>query len=64
MFPKSIELNRPIDGYGVTLDVVDMKMNVPVTDKQFEREQPSGSTLQIIGSPKDMPTPATPKNQK
>ena len=65
MFPKSIEFNRPIDGYGVTLDVVEMKMNVPVTDKQFELTQPPGSTLQVIGSPNDAPTPAaSPKNQK
>jgi hypothetical protein len=64
MFPKSIQINRPLDGYGVTLDVVDMKMNVPVTDKQFELQQPPGSTLQIIGAPKDVPAPAPPKNQK
>jgi hypothetical protein len=65
MFPKSIEINRPIDGYGVTLDVVEMKMNVPVTDKQFELEQPSGTTMQVIGSPAGTPPPAaTPKGQK
>ncbi len=63
MFPKTIELNRPIDGYGVTLDVVEMKMNVPVTDKQFELTQPSGSTLQTIGSPAGPPS-TSPRNQK
>ena len=63
MFPKSIEINRPIDGYGVALDVVDMKMNVPVTDKQFELQQPAGSTLQTIGSHANAPAtpPANPK---
>jgi hypothetical protein len=65
MFPKSIDINRPIDGYGVALDVVDMKMNVPVTDKQFELDQPSGTTLQNIGAPTGVPTPPVPpKGQK
>jgi hypothetical protein len=66
MFPKSIEINRPIDGYGVSMDVVDMKMNAPVTDKQLELQQPSGTTLQIIGAPASAPAPAPApnKNQK
>ncbi len=64
-FPKTIEINRPIDGYGVALGVVDMKMNVPVTDKQFELAQPAGTTLQYIGSPGSVPAPApAPKTQK
>jgi outer membrane lipoprotein-sorting protein len=64
-FPKSIDINRPIDGYGVSLDVVDMKMNVPVTDKQFELDQPAGTTLHVIGSPTGVPTPpVSPKSQK
>jgi hypothetical protein len=61
MFPKAIEINRPSDGYGVSLAVVDMKMNVPVTDKQFELTQPAGSTLKTIGSPESAPAP---KSQK
>ena len=66
MFPKSIEINRPIDGYGVALDVVAMKMNVPVTDKQFDLQQPAGATLQTIGSHSGAPAraPIPPKNQK
>jgi hypothetical protein len=64
-FPKSIDINRPIDGYGVALDVVDMKMNVPVTDKQFDLQQPAGSTLQTIGASGSITSPAPPaKNQK
>jgi outer membrane lipoprotein-sorting protein len=62
-FPKTISINRPVDGYGVALDLVDMKMNVPVTDKQFELNQPAGSTLQTIGEPASVP-PANPKTQK
>ena len=49
MFPKSIQINRPIDGYGVTLDVVEMKMNVPVTDKQFELANPRARRSRLSG---------------
>jgi hypothetical protein len=64
-FPKSIDINRPIDGYGVVLDVVEMKMNAPVTDQQFVLQQPAGTTLQVIGSPTGVTIPAPPvKNQK
>lgn len=60
-FPKTIDINRPIDGYGVALDLVDMKMNVPIIDKQFELNQPSGTTLQTIGLPVNVPPPPAPK---
>jgi len=49
-FPAHIDLNRPKDGYGVVMDVIDMKMNVPLTDEQFNLPQPKGSRLQIIGA--------------
>jgi hypothetical protein len=65
-FAKTIDINRPTDGYGVVLDVVKMEMNVPLTDQQFTLAQPPGSKLQVIGSPA-LPTPAptTPlKNQR
>jgi outer membrane lipoprotein-sorting protein len=64
-FPKSIDINRPIDGYGVSLDVVNMKMNVPVTDQQFVLQQPPGTTLQTIGASGEVSAPIAPaKNQK
>ncbi len=52
MFPGHIDINRPQDGYGVVLDVTDMKMNVPLTDDKFVLNQPEGSQLQLIGAPK------------
>lgn len=52
MFPAHIDINRPKDGYGVVLDVVDMKMNTSLTDEQFVLNRPEGSTLQLIGAPK------------
>jgi hypothetical protein len=65
-FPKTIDINRPTDGYGVVLDVVTLKINIALTDQQFTLQQPAGSKLQVIGSPAGVPEqPATaPKNQK
>lgn len=50
-FPKTIDINRPTDGYGVVLDVMKMEMNMNLTDQQFTLQQPAGSKLQLIGSP-------------
>jgi hypothetical protein len=66
-FPKKIDINRPTDGFGVVLDIVDMKMNTAITDQQFVLSQPPGTTLQVIGNPKDVPpqpAPTPQKNQK
>jgi hypothetical protein len=58
-FPKTIDINRPTDGYGVVLDVVKMDMNLNLTDQQFSLQQPAGSKLQIIGAP-TIPAAAAP----
>jgi outer membrane lipoprotein-sorting protein len=52
MFPGHIDINRPKDGYGVVLDVLEMQMNVPLTDDKFVLNQPEGAQLQTIGAPK------------
>jgi outer membrane lipoprotein-sorting protein len=49
MFPAHIDINRPVDGYGVVMDVLDMKMNLPMTDDKFVLNQPEGTKLQAIG---------------
>jgi len=54
-FPKTIDINRPTDGYGVVLDVVKLEMNLNLTDQQFALQQPAGSKLQVIGSPANVP---------
>lgn len=51
MFPSHIDLNRYVDGYGVTMDILEMQMNKALTDEQFVLNQPEGSTLRIIGAP-------------
>lgn len=65
-FPDTIDINRPVDGYGVVLDVVKMEMDPKLTDQQFALAQPPGYKLQVIGSPPIVPPqPAPPqKNQK
>lgn len=52
MFPSEIEINRPKDGYGVQMSILDMRMNLSLTDDKFELPQPEGSELRRIGDPK------------
>src|SRR5580698_8373356 len=43
-FPTVIVIRRPLDGYEVTMDVLDLKVNSPeVTPDKFVLEQPAGS---------------------
>jgi len=51
-FPSHIDINRPQDGYGLVMDILDMKMNVNLTDDKFLLTRPEGSQLQVIGAPK------------
>ena len=36
MFPAQIDINRPKDGYGVIIAIIDMQMNQAETDDKFE----------------------------
>jgi outer membrane lipoprotein-sorting protein len=51
-FPAHIDINRPKDEYGVVLDIIDMQMNVELTNDKFILNQPPDSQLKIIGAPK------------
>ena len=51
LFPGHIDINRPKDGYGVVMDVMDVKMNVPLSVDKFVLAQPEGAILQVIGTP-------------
>ena len=51
-FPKTIEINRPKDGYGVVINVRTMEMNKDIPNEKFVLQQPDGSQLQVLGSPK------------
>jgi hypothetical protein len=67
-FPKHIEIERPKDEYGVVITVVKMDINKPLTDDQFQLDQPVGTQLQVVGSepepPKSAPVPPAKKGKK
>jgi outer membrane lipoprotein-sorting protein len=50
-FPSSIDINRPEDGYGVVMELVNMKMNNDVGDDKFVLNKPEGAQLRVIGQP-------------
>lgn len=49
LFPAHIDINRPRDGYGLVMDITDMKMNINLSDDKFVLNQPEGSQLRLIG---------------
>jgi len=51
-FPKHIEIHRPREEYGATIDIVKMDINKGVPDERFELAQPEGTTLKTVGKPK------------
>lgn len=44
-FPAIVSIQRPIEGYGITISMVKLDVNVPLTDEQFVLTQPPGSQL-------------------
>jgi hypothetical protein len=56
MFPSIIEIKRPQEEYTIQLGVVKVTFNQPLTDEQFQLQQPAGSQLQILeGASYDVP---------
>jgi len=50
-FPGHIDINRPQDGYGVVMDVMQMSMNKGFTDPDaFVLSRPEGAQVQVIGA--------------
>ena len=45
MFPGVVSIDRPIEGYGITLSMVKLDFNLPLTDEQFSLPRPPGSQL-------------------
>jgi outer membrane lipoprotein-sorting protein len=44
-FPGIVSIQRPVEGYGITISMVKLDINVPLTDEQFVLTQPPGSQL-------------------
>jgi outer membrane lipoprotein-sorting protein len=56
MFPSIIKIERPKEEYTIQLGVVKATFNQPLTDEQFQLQQPAGSQLQILdGASYDVP---------
>jgi outer membrane lipoprotein-sorting protein len=62
MFPGIISIQRPIEGYGITLSIVKMDVNVQLTDEQFVLTQPPGS--QLINLDTQSSAAAAPREQE
>jgi outer membrane lipoprotein-sorting protein len=43
--PAIVSIQRPLEGYGITISMVKLEVNVPLTDEQFVLTQPPGSQL-------------------
>ena len=43
MFPNTIQIERPRENYDITLSIVKLEVNPPLTDDQFQLEQPPGA---------------------
>ena len=45
LLPAIVSIQRPIEGYGITISMVKVDVNVPLTDDQFVLTQPPGSQV-------------------
>ncbi|HEY1937992.1 MAG TPA: hypothetical protein VGJ33_08665 [Candidatus Angelobacter sp.] len=63
-FPGIVSIQRPIEGYGLTLSIVKLDVNVPLTDEQFVLTQPPGSHLINVDSPSAAANHGTGDNKK
>ncbi|HZU34025.1 MAG TPA: hypothetical protein VFB79_23135 [Candidatus Angelobacter sp.] len=45
LFPGIVAIQRPIEGYSLTISMVKLDVNAPLTDEQFVLTQPPGSQL-------------------
>ena len=50
-FPSRIEIYRPQEEYDITLNMLKVDINKPLTDDQFVLEQPPGATVVHLDRP-------------
>ncbi len=63
-FPSTIGIERPRENYYITLSMVKLEINKPLTDDQFLLEQPAGSETVHLGQPgSNSSPPKTPEDQ-
>jgi outer membrane lipoprotein-sorting protein len=44
-FPSQIQIRRPKEEYDITIHIVKLELNAPLTDQQFDLEQPPGADV-------------------
>ncbi len=49
-FPTSIEIERPREGYDITLNILKLDLNHQLTNDQFDLEQPPGAEIVRLGA--------------
>jgi outer membrane lipoprotein-sorting protein len=49
-FPATIEIERPRENYDITLNILKLDVNKPLTNEQFALEQPTGAEVVHLGA--------------
>jgi len=60
-FPKQIEIERPQEEYDITLNIIKLELNKPLTDDQFELQQPPGADVVRLGQQNPQSISQTPR---
>jgi hypothetical protein len=64
-FPSRIEIYRPEEEYDITLNMLKVEINQPLTDQQFTLEQPAGAEVVHLDRPQSsLVTPVTDDNHR
>jgi outer membrane lipoprotein-sorting protein len=50
-FPTQIQIDRPREEYSITLTIVKLQINEPLTDDKFALEQPPGAEVVHLDQP-------------
>jgi hypothetical protein len=55
-FPNTIEIEMPLEDYDITLSIVKLELNRPLTNEQFALEQPAGAEVVHLSQPSSNPS--------
>jgi outer membrane lipoprotein-sorting protein len=53
LLPAAVQIHRPIEGYDITLNMLKVEVNKPLTNEQFQLDQPPGSEVVHVGQPSE-----------
>jgi outer membrane lipoprotein-sorting protein len=63
-FPSTIRIERPRENYDITLNMIKLEINKPLTDDQFALEQPPGAEVVHLDQPSSDATKASDTKSK